>query len=52
MSNITHDRTVTVQSLIDHMGLTLNANDEVKIGDKIIAWCTEIGKIILDFFMI
>ena len=45
MSNITHDSSVTVKSVTDHMGLTLNANDEVKIGDKILAWCTEFGMI-------
>ena len=43
MSALTHDATVTVQSFEDHLGFPLNAFDEIKLEDTIIAWCSESG---------
>ena len=44
MSSLTHDDTVTVQSFEDHLGFPLNAFDDIKLGDVIIAWCSQSGE--------
>ena len=44
MSTLTHDDTVTVQSFEDHLGFPLNAFDEIKLEDVIIAWCSQSGE--------
>ena len=44
MSGLTHDDTVTVQSFEDHLGFPLNAFDEIKLEDVIIAWCSQSGE--------
>ena len=44
MSSLAHDDTVTVQSFEDHLGFPLNAFDDIKLEDVIIAWCSQSGE--------
>lgn len=44
MSSLAHDNTVTVQSFEDHLGFPLNAFDDIKLDDVIIAWCSQSGE--------